>query len=40
MSATAPPTIRKIAFVSLGLKLTHGKDINRTTFESARSEKQ
>lgn len=28
-----------IAFVSLGLKLTHGKDINRTTFESTRSEK-
>ena len=29
-----------IAFVSLGLKLTHGKDINRTTFESTRAEKQ
>lgn len=28
-----------IAFVSLGLKLTHGKDINRTTFESTRNEK-
>jgi uncharacterized membrane protein YqhA len=29
-----------IAFVSLGLKLTHGKDINRTTFESTRPGKQ
>lgn len=29
-----------IAFVSLGLKLTHGKDINRTTFESTKAEKQ
>ena len=28
-----------IAFVSLGLKLTHGKDINRTTFETATKKK-